>query len=74
MRFDIVEGEVAKIRQISIIGNKVFPEKELLGQFKLRTPGLLTWYSKNDQYSKQKLAGDLETLRSYYLEPRLSRV
>ena len=68
VRFDIVEGEVAKIRQISIIGNKVFPEKELLGQFKLRTPGLLTWFSKDDQYSKQKLAADLETLRSYYLD------
>jgi outer membrane protein insertion porin family len=68
VRFDIVEGEVAKIRQISIIGNKVFTEKELLSQFKLRTPGLLTWFSKDDQYSKQKLAADLESLRSYYLD------
>jgi outer membrane protein insertion porin family len=68
VRFDIVEGEVAKIRQISIIGNHVFTEKELLKQFKLRTPGLLTWFSKDDQYSKQKLAADLESLRSYYLD------
>ncbi len=68
VRFDIVEGEVAKIRQISIIGNRVFSEKDLLGQFKLRTPGLLTWFSKDDQYSKQKLAADLESLRSYYLD------
>jgi outer membrane protein insertion porin family len=68
VRFDIVEGEVAKIRQISIIGNRVFSENDLLKQFKLRTPGLLTWFSKDDQYSKQKLAADLESLRSYYLD------
>ncbi len=68
LRFDIVEGEVAKIRQISIIGNQVFTEKDLVGLFTLRTPGWLTWYSKQDQYSKQKLAADLEVLRSYYLD------
>ncbi|MEO7725893.1 MAG: outer membrane protein assembly factor BamA, partial [Burkholderiales bacterium] len=68
IKFDIVEGEVSKIRQISIIGNQVFKEKDLVGLFKLRTPGLLTWFSKDDQYSKQKLAADLETLRSYYLD------
>jgi outer membrane protein insertion porin family len=68
VRFDIVEGEVAKIRQISIIGNKVFKEADLLAVFKLRTPGLMTWYTKDDQYSKQKLSGDIETLKSYYLD------
>lgn len=68
VRFDITEGNVAKIRQISIIGSQVFQEKDLVGQFKLRTPGLMTWYSKDDQYSKQKLGADLETLRSYYLD------
>jgi outer membrane protein insertion porin family len=65
--FSINEGEVTKIRQISIIGNKVFKEKELLQLFVLQTPGWLTWYTKNDQYSKQKLSGDLESLRSHYL-------
>lgn len=68
VRFDITEGSVAKIRQISIIGSQVFQEKDLVGLFKLRTPGLMTWYSKDDQYSKQKLGADLETLRSYYLD------
>ena len=68
VRFDIVEGDVAKIRQISIIGNQVFRERDLVGLFKLRTPGLMTWFSKDDQYSKQKLGADLETLRSHYLD------
>src|SRR5262245_1038347 len=67
INFNIAEGEVAKIHQINIVGNKVFSESDLLDQFTLTTPGLLTWYSKNDQYSKQKLEGDLETLRSNYL-------
>ncbi|HYA19872.1 MAG TPA: outer membrane protein assembly factor BamA [Burkholderiales bacterium] len=65
--FNISEGEVAKIRQINIVGNHAFPEKELVKLFTLTTPGLLTIFTKNDQYSKQKLAADLETLRSFYL-------
>jgi len=68
LTFAVDEGEIAKIRQINIVGARAFPEKELLDLFVLRTPGWLTWYTKNDQYSKQKLAGDLETLRSYYLD------
>lgn len=66
INFNIEEGGVAKIRQISIIGAKAFSESELVGQFVLRTPGLLTWFSKHDQYSREKLSADLETLRSYY--------
>src|SRR6185436_6010111 len=67
INFDISEGEVAKIRQINIVGNSVFKDKVLRDEFVLRTPGWLTWYSKNDQYSKPKLQGDLEALRSFYL-------
>lgn len=66
--FAVDEGEIAKIRQINIVGAKSFREKDLLELFKLTTPGWLTWYTKNDQYSKQKLSGDIETLRSYYLD------
>ncbi len=68
INFNVDEGEVAKIRQISIIGSKVFTEKELLDLFVLRTPGLMTWWSKHDQYSRPKLSADLETLRSHYLD------
>ena len=67
VNFNVVEGEAAKIRQISIIGNKVFKEKELVDLFSLTTPGWMTWYSKSDQYSKQKLSADIEALRSFYL-------
>lgn len=68
LNFTIEEGDAAKIRQISIIGSQAFSERELLRQLSQRTPGWLTWYSKADQYSRQKLAGDLESLRSYYLD------
>jgi outer membrane protein insertion porin family len=68
LNFNVEEGGVAKIRQISIIGARAFSEKQLLGQFVLRTPGLMTWFSKHDQYSRQRLAADLESLRSFYLD------
>ncbi len=67
INFSINEGEVAKIRRINIIGNQAFSDDELLGAIQLRTPGLLTWATKNDQYSRQKLQADLESLRSFYL-------
>jgi outer membrane protein insertion porin family len=67
VNFNITEGNVAKIREMSIVGNRAFRDKELLDLVVLRTPGLMTWYTRNDQYSKQKLAADLETLRSFYL-------
>jgi outer membrane protein insertion porin family len=67
LRFDITEGEVTKIADINIIGAKDFTEKQLLGEMKLRTPGWFTWFSKDDQYSKQQLTADLEALRSFYL-------
>ncbi|MDK2124623.1 outer membrane protein assembly factor BamA [Parachitinimonas caeni] len=63
----VSEGLTAKIRQINIVGNSNYSEKELLDYFQLTTPGWLTWFSKNDQYSKQKLQADTETLRSFYL-------
>src|SRR5262245_61631537 len=64
--FAVTEGEVAKIRGINIVGAEAFSESELLGLFVLRTPGWLTWYTKHDRYAREKLAADLETLRSHY--------
>ncbi len=64
----ISEGRVTKIKQINIVGNTVFDDKTLLGKFELNTSNLLSFYTKDDQYSKQKLSADLETLRSYYLD------
>ena len=68
INFNIVEGDAAKIRQINIVGVKAFKEKELVSLFDLTTPGWLTWYTKNDQYSRQKLAADQEKLKSFYLD------
>ena len=66
LNFTIDEGDSSKISRINIVGAKAFTEKQLLSQMTLTTPGWLTWYTKNDQYSKQKLSGDIEALRSFY--------
>ena len=67
LRFDIEEGAVTKIADINIIGAKDVSEKTLLREMKLTTPGWFTWFTKDDQYSKQQLTADIESLRSYYL-------
>src|SRR5438876_4891203 len=58
LNFTIEEGDAAKIARINIVGAKAFTEKELLNAMSLTTPGWFTWYTKNDQYSKQKLSAD----------------
>ena len=65
---NISEGLVAKIKKINIVGNHIYSEKKLLKVFKLSTSTMFSFFSKNDQYSKQKLSGDLESLRTYYLD------
>jgi outer membrane protein insertion porin family len=65
---DISEGRVARIKQINIIGNRAFPDKELLDEFSLTTPSIFSTFTKSDQYSKQGLSADLEILRTYYLD------
>lgn len=65
--FNVDEGPVAKIQEINIIGNEVFSEGTLRSEMQLKTGGWLSWYSKDNLYSKQKLTADLESIRSYYL-------
>ena len=65
---DIVEGKRSKIRQINIVGNEAFDDEELLKQLKLQTPNWLSWYRQDDRFSREELSGDLEKLRSYYLD------
>lgn len=68
LNFKITEGAIAKIRQINFVGNAEFSESELVDLMTLTTPDWLSWYTKNDQYSRQKLAADLETVKSFYMD------
>jgi len=65
---DIVEGKRSKIRQINIVGNEAFSDDDLLEGFKLQTPNWLSWYRQDDRYSREELSGDIEKLRSYYMD------
>ena len=65
---DIVEGKRSRIRQINVVGNEAFDDDELLDILKLRTPNWLSWYRQDDRYSREELSGDLEKLRSWYLD------
>src|SRR6186713_2873059 len=65
---DIDEGKSARIRQINVVGNEVFSDKELLAGMELKARNLLSFYKGDDRYSKQSLEGDLEKLRSYYMD------
>jgi outer membrane protein insertion porin family len=65
---DITEGETARIKRINIVGNDSFDEEDLLDEFELGTTDWTSIISSNDQYSRQQLSADLETLRSYYLD------
>jgi len=68
IQIDIVEGETALIKKINIVGNRAFEEDDLLDEFESSTGGWFSRFTKDNQYSRPKLAGDLEVLRSYYLD------
>ncbi len=67
LTFTVTENNVAKIKEVHIVGNTAFSESTLTGLFDQDTGGWLSWYTKSDRYSRTKLNADLETLKSYYL-------
>jgi len=65
---NIAEGTAAKIKHLNIVGNTTYPDKAIKGEFESSTSNWTSWYSKDDQYSREKLSGDLEKLQSYYMD------
>ncbi len=65
---DIKEGKRAKIEMINLVGDTKFKENDVLNTFELKTPNWLSWYKQDDRYSRESLTGDLEKLRSYYMD------
>jgi outer membrane protein insertion porin family len=64
----IKEGKAAKIRHINLIGNEKFPQDDITDNWESRESNWLSWYRRDDQYSREKLSGDLEKLNEYYLD------
>lgn len=67
VNINVDEGRPAKIESIRFVGNKVFSSSDLEDEIQLQPSGFWSWYTKRDLYSREKLAADLESLRSYYM-------
>jgi outer membrane protein insertion porin family len=71
-RVDVVihikEGNPAKIRHVNLIGNEKFKQKDITDNWESKESNWLSWYRHDDQYSREKLSGDLENLNEYYLD------
>lgn len=68
IKIDVKEGDRAKIRQVNIIGNNSFDESDIRADFELDTANWLSWFRQDDRYAKESLSGDLEKLRSFYMD------
>ncbi|MBS0366576.1 MAG: outer membrane protein assembly factor BamA [Proteobacteria bacterium] len=68
IKIDIKEGARAKIREINIVGDTRFKQKDILETLELKTPNWLSWYKQDDRYSRDSLQGDLEKIRNYYMD------
>jgi outer membrane protein insertion porin family len=68
LKVNINEGTVAAIQHINVVGNTVFPDEDLIDLFELKTTNWLSFFKNDDKYAREKLSGDLERLRSYYLD------
>jgi outer membrane protein insertion porin family len=68
VRVDVKEGDRAQIRQINIVGNRIFSDEDLLERLKLKMGNWLSFINQDDRYSREDLQGDLETIESFYLD------
>ena len=68
LKININEGSVAAIQHINVVGNTVFSDEDLIDLFELKTTNWLSFFKNDDKYAREKLSGDLERLRSYYLD------
>lgn len=64
----ITEGKATRIRDINLVGNEKFSDAELRESWESGTSNWLSWYRRDDQYSREKLSGDLEKLSNFYLD------
>lgn len=64
----IEEGTPARIKAINFVGNKAFSDEELSEVFQLKSSHFTSFYKGDDKYSVERLNGDLESLRSWYLD------
>ena len=68
LTLNIKEGKAAKIRHINLIGNEAFSEEDITKNWESHTSNWLSWYKRDDQYSREKLSGDIEKLNAWYLD------
>jgi outer membrane protein insertion porin family len=68
IKIEIKEGKRAKIRQINLVGDTKYKQKEILDTLQLKTPNWLSWYKQDDRYSRETLQGDLEKVRNFYMD------
>jgi outer membrane protein insertion porin family len=66
--FYINEGSTARIKEVKLIGVTKFDEDDLLSRLDLKPTSFLSWWNKDDRYSRQVLTGDLEKIRSFYMD------
>ncbi|TXH10361.1 MAG: outer membrane protein assembly factor BamA, partial [Gammaproteobacteria bacterium] len=67
LTLNIKEGKAAKIRHINLVGNDTYPDEDITKGWESHTSNWLSWYKRDDQYSREKLSGDIEKLNAWYL-------
>jgi outer membrane protein insertion porin family len=68
VRDDVKEGDRAQIRQINIVGNRIFSDEDILERLKLKMPNWMSFINQDDRYSREDLQGDLETIENFYYQ------